>query len=80
MNCFAQLSWVNPADDDFQGVKIQKKTGNYPANSSDGTTVYNGTGTNYTDTIASYETQYYKAFSYDEVPNYSSGAMVTATP
>lgn len=75
------LSWTNPADADFAGVRILRKQGAYPANPTDGTVVYSGTGNTYVDTgLTNGTTYYYAAFSFDEVPNYSSGATVTGTP
>ncbi|MFA6515433.1 MAG: TIGR03790 family protein [Candidatus Paceibacterota bacterium] len=81
------LSWTNPVNADFVGVKILRKTGSYPTNSADGTLIYNNTGTSFIDTnggLVNDTTYYYTIFAYDEVPNYSpdssSGARATATP
>ncbi len=75
------LSWVNPTDADFAGTRILRKTGDYPIDVTDGTQIYTGIGTSYTDIGVTNGTRYYyKAFTYDEVPNYSSGVGVTAIP
>jgi adhesin/invasin len=75
------LSWANPTDGDFAGVKILRKTEGYPINPTDGAVVYEGTGTSHTDTgLTNKTTYYYVAFAHDEVPNYSSGAQASATP
>ena len=75
------LSWTNPTDADFTGTKILRKTGSYPSGVTDGTTIYNSTDTSYTDTgLINGTAYYYKAFTYDEVPNYSSGVGVSANP
>ena len=75
------LSWNNPDDSDFAGVKILRKTSGYPTSPTDGTVVYNSTGTSYTDTsLINGAIYYYKAFSYDNEPNYASGIRNTATP
>ena len=75
------LTWTNPGDANFTQVKIVRKTGSFPANPTDGTTVYSGTGTSYSDTgLASGVTQYYKAFSTDCCSGASSGATASATP
>ncbi len=75
------LRWTNPADPDFAGVRIQRKADGYPADTTDGTTIYSGSGTNTTDTgLTNGRIYYYKAFSYDEVPNYAGGATAAAMP
>ncbi len=73
------LSWTNPPDADFQGVKIQRKTTGYPTGPNDGTNVYNSNGTSYLDPgLTGGVRYYYTAFSYDAEPNYASGAIATA--
>lgn len=72
----ATLSWTNPTDSDFAGVKILRKEGSYPASISDGTVVYEGIGTSYVDSLEKGVAYYYTAFTYDEVPNYSDGSQI----
>ncbi len=73
------LAWTNPADGDLAGVKIQRKVGSAPTSKDDGTEVFKGAGTGYTDTTAvNGTTYYYAAFAYDDSENYSAG--VTAGP
>lgn len=75
------LVWTNPGDSDFAGVKILRKTGSYPVNNTDGTVIYNSTGTNVADTGLANGTQYYyKAFAYDTAGSFASGTTATATP
>ncbi len=75
------LSWTNPTDPDFAGVKLMRKTTGFPANPSDGTLAYDGTAQTFPDTgRTNGVTYYYGAFTYDDVPNYSSGAVASATP
>jgi len=75
------LSWTNPPDSDFAGVKILRKTGGYPANAGDGTTVYDGAGTSHTDSAVIGGTRYYyKAFAYDGAGNYAGGVTGDAMP
>jgi hypothetical protein len=75
------LSWTNPGDADLAGVKVLRKPGSYPGSPTDGTVVYNGLGTSCVDTgLTNGTTYYYKLFTYDEVPNYSSGATITGRP
>ncbi|MCK4669563.1 MAG: hypothetical protein KAT43_00040 [Nanoarchaeota archaeon] len=75
------LAWTNPGDADFAGVKILRKTGFYPANPTDGTVAYTGTGQTHTDSgLVEKVNYYYTAFSFDEVPNHPSGSNATAQP
>jgi cysteine-rich repeat protein len=75
------LSWTNPVDADFQGVKVMRKTTGYPTGPTDGTVVYSGTGTAEVDTgLTNGVAYYYAAFAFDDVPNYASGAVAGATP
>ena len=79
------LSWMNPSatnpiNFDFAGVKIIQ-TGSNPPSPTDGTEVYDSTGTSYTDTgLTNGTTYFYTAFAYDEVANYASGAQDSTTP
>jgi hypothetical protein len=74
------LSWTNPTTD-FNGVTILRKTDSYPTSPTDGTIVYNDSGTSYLDIgLTNGLTYYYTAFSRDIVLNYSSGAQVSARP
>lgn len=74
------LSWANPATD-FAGVTILRKTGSYPTSPTDGTFVYDSTGTSYVNIgLTNGIAYYYKAFSHDAVLNYASGAQATSTP
>ena len=43
------LTWTNPGDGDFAGVRIVRKEGSVPASTSDGTIVYQGPLSGYTD-------------------------------
>lgn len=75
------LSWTNPTEIDFQGVRVLRKSDAYPANFNDGTLVYSGSGTSATDTgLLNGALYYYGAFAFDDVPNYASAAIATATP
>lgn len=74
------LSWINPTDSDFAGVKLVQKTGGYPSSVSDGTMLYQGTGTSHKDTsLTNKTTYYYTLFACDSVPNCSS-AQASAVP
>ncbi len=75
------LSWNNPTDADFEGVVICRLTSGYPSTSSEGTLVFDGTGTTTVDdNLTNNQTYYYSIFAKDEVPNYSVKADANATP
>ncbi len=75
------LTWQNPIDVDFAGVLIKRSTSGFPADPSQGETVYNGTATNYTDRgLTNGVTYYYTAFAYDTSLNYASGALASGMP
>ena len=76
-----KLTWVNPSDTDFAGVKVVRKTGGYPDNVGDGTVVYNGTAMEYVNKYLSNGTDYYyKVYAYDEGENYANGVPASGTP
>jgi len=73
------LSWANPVDADFAGVMVRQNTGAAPATISDGVLVYDGTQTTASDSgLTEGTTYYYRAFTYDTIPNYSTGAVTQA--
>lgn len=73
------LNWVNPVFSGFVGVRLVRKAGGFPANSTDGTVLYNGSSGTYTDTnLANDETQYYRAFVYDGFAAFSSGLTLNS--
>src|SRR5688572_4327638 len=75
------LSWSNPSNPDFAGVKIQRSTSGYPATPTSGTTIYNATGTSVIDVgLTNGVTYFYTAFSYDSSGNFASGAFDDGTP
>ena len=81
------LSWTNPTDADFIGVRIRYRTdGQYPANINDGVLLGDFTGnqgeakSTLHSGLQNGTTYYYSAFSYDANGNYSSTAHTSATP
>lgn len=77
------LSWLNPSDGDFGGVKILRKETDDISGPEDGSAleVYNGSAASHVDTALTNGTiYYYKAFSYDTAGNYASGVGVFARP
>jgi len=75
------LTWTNPADSDFGGVRIQRGMTGYPASASDGTTVYDAAGQTVTDSgVQNGTLYYYVAFAHDNEPNYAGGVQASALP
>jgi hypothetical protein len=72
------LAWVNPADADFAGVRVLRRTDRYPAAAADGDLVYDGTAQSSTQFPLDTGTYYYGAFSYDARGNYSTPAIASA--
>jgi hypothetical protein len=81
-----ELSWTNPTDSDLVGVRIVRKEGGAPSSPSDGTVVFEvyvqlSSAQTFTDTqLTNGTTYFYGAWAFDEVPNYSSPAQLSATP
>lgn len=74
------LSWSNPTDLDFQGTLIQYSMSGCPQFATDGSNLYDNTGTSTThSSLTAGDKYYYTAFTYDEVPNYSAGVCKSAT-
>lgn len=66
------LSWTKPAGAD--SVRILRKAGSYSTGNTDGTVVYSGPGTSYSDISApTGTTYYYTAWARDESFNWSNG-------
>lgn len=75
------LSWTNPKDSYFAGVRINRSTENYPLNPNKGEMIYNGFGISFLDVGLKNGIRYfYTAFAYDQAGNHSSGAIVSTIP
>jgi hypothetical protein len=80
------LSWVNPPDPDFVGVRVRYRTDRFPVGINDGTLLGDFAGqTNAQMTttqtgLLNGVTYYYSASSYDFSGNYQSTAHASATP
>lgn len=74
------LGWTLPPDDDFAGVRILRKTTGYSDDIYDGTLIYEGGGTTTVDQVHApgVETNYYSAFTFDNIPNYSARVITNA--
>ncbi len=72
------LSWTKAST--ASHTHIQRNTGSYPTSITDGTTVYNGTASTYSDTsLTEGTTYYYRAWSYNATDNEYSSSYVSAT-
>jgi hypothetical protein len=73
------FSWINPADADFDGVRIMRGVSTFPATSTDGISVYDTRGLNggvassTSHTSLNEGTYYYTVFAYDRAGNFSTG-------
>lgn len=73
------LAWKNPEDVDFAKIRIVYSDRFYPSDIADGSVVYEGKGEDFTDQGrgAVPGRHYYTVFSYDELGNISSGAIIS---
>ena len=75
------LSWNNPTDADFAGVKILRKISGTPSGPFDGTVIFNGVATSYPNlNLTNGVTYYYGVFAYDTSDNFASGAIISGKP
>lgn len=73
------LSWKNPTDSDFAGVRICRKINSAPTNQTDAYTklIYQGKAQSFTDASTTLnQLYYYSIYSYDARPNYSAPKTV----
>lgn len=76
-----RLRWNYPPEPDFAGIRIMRKTGNFPINPLDGALTYNGLATTTLDFgLTNGVTYFYAAYAYDAYNNFSSGSLAFATP
>lgn len=70
------LSWENPADPDFELVRIMRRLDFYPTDPEDGELIYQGKGEEHQDfDVRRGVTYYYTIFARDTSGNWSSGAI-----
>ncbi|MBI2443679.1 MAG: hypothetical protein HYV42_00340 [Candidatus Magasanikbacteria bacterium] len=75
------LSWQNPSATvapDFSGVRIVRQRGRAPTSGSDGTAVFQGSGTRFTDTTAAANTTYYYLVISADTSGNESGGVETS--
>ncbi len=72
------LTWQNPSFATFSGVRIVRGTGTIPTSPTDGNLIYDGSGTQVTDSDVIPDTQYYYvAFVRNASDIYSSGSLTS---
>ena len=72
-----KLSWDNPEDMNFKGVKVIRNPYRQPLSPHDGQKLYAGVdGYTYDDFGAKDVAKYYAIFTYDDVPNYSKPTIL----
>ncbi len=76
-----KLTWENPDDKDFAGVKVIKNPFRKPYSCNDGQKLYAGKD-NYTyDNFGALDIdKYYAVYTFDHVPNYSKPIIIKYTP
>lgn len=75
------LTWLNPEDANFRGVRLVRNNNFYPSHIEDGIIVYEGEGVSFTDLkLQNGKIYYYTVFAFGKQQNYSSGAIVSAVP
>lgn len=82
-NAKNSLSWKNPTDIDFSGVKIIVCTNEAPNSPTDAdcSQIYSSTGTSFQHTgLSNGTTYYYGAFSFDVAGQFASGALGLGNP
>jgi len=71
-NYSIDLSWKNPKNRDFKGIRLIRKTGNSPSSQNDGQAIASGNIESFQDkTVTPGVIYYYRIYTYDEIPNYS---------
>ncbi|MDD5527723.1 MAG: InlB B-repeat-containing protein [Patescibacteria group bacterium] len=75
------LSWINPTDSDFAGVKLYRKINSAPTGQTDilAKLIYQGKAVSFADTTATTsQLYYYSIYSFDNQPNYSQPKTISA--
>lgn len=74
------LTWTNPTDADFGGVRVLRNTDRVPTSPTDGTVVFDGRGTSAIDRGRPAGVAHrYIVFAYDTSGNFASGALAELT-
>ena len=70
------LSWTNISNPLLASVLVIRKVGSAPSSSTDGVTVYSGTGQSVADTVTANTVYYYAAYSMDGSGNLSTPMII----
>ena len=72
-----KLTWDNPKEKDFKGVRVIKNAFRTPKSPYDGQKIYAGRDSYTYDTFGATDVdKYFAIFSYDDVPNYSEAVII----
>jgi len=74
------LSWENPTDPNFQGVRIVRKTTGFPADENDGDIIYEGTEESYQDEGLTDGIEYFYKIFVTDGTNFSNGVEGSGIP
>jgi uncharacterized repeat protein (TIGR02543 family) len=75
------LSWVEPTNPDYMGIRMVRSVDRSPLTPEDGTVIFVGKNTSYTDlNLVSGSRYYYRVFSEDSSGNLSEGVAVSGVP
>lgn len=66
-----RLTWINPSDDRYAGVKIIRNPNNTPTSISDGTQIYSGKGNIYYDDLIPDKLVRYRGFAFNTDSDYN---------
>jgi len=73
------LTWENPVDPNFQLVRLVENENSYPIDINDGTEIYQGTGSSFTDkNVKVGKIYYYTIFAEGKNGSWSPGALAFA--
>lgn len=74
------LSWQNSPESDFSYVVLVRKLDSLPSSPTDGTVIYTGNSSTFSNTDLSANTKYYYGiFAFDTLDNVSSGTLGSVT-
>jgi hypothetical protein len=75
------LSWTNPDNSDFTGVRICHSTSTHPDDPASCQPIYTGNASGFADTeVANGHSYYYAVWAYDAGGNYSTRTTLTSLP